>query len=247
MKRVCGRLLAAAVLLALVTGCPPASSEPGRSSNPDSVAATPAPKETSMVMEALFDTAVKSSGQAYLDADRKLRDAGPAAVPTLRAHLQDPDPIARLVARTTLDWSEGSAADYQAVLDYLEYLPNRISRTPITRPSPLGIAGYLSLHFGAKAVDLLAARVVKGTDLPHWRVMGMIFYLKEQARPSATEALLRFAAETANDDWRSAAVEAIRAAHDPDLGAKITAERQYQAALGKSLPAALEALAAPHP
>lgn len=199
------------------------------------------------MMDALFESVVASSGAAYVEADRKLRDSGALAEPTLRKNLHNPDPIARLLARTTLDWLEGSAQDYQAVLDYLEYIPNRLSRTPVGNPPPLLVASYLSLQFGARAVDFLAARLVKGTDWPHWKVVGVIFYLEKQARPSATEALLRFAAETPSTEWRGFAIEAIGAAHDPDIKDKIALERQYQASRGKQLPPALESLAAPRP
>jgi hypothetical protein len=244
------RPLALIGVLLAHAGCRPGSKDGvaiERPTDRDVVAASSARKETNMVMDALFDKAVRNSGQAYLDADRALRDAGPSAAPTLRQNLNNPDAIARMVARTTLDWFEGSAADYQAVLDYLDSLPARLARTPIPSPSPLGVASYLSLHFGARAVDFLAVRLVKGTDWPHWRVIGVIFYLKEQAHPSATAALLRFAAETMEEELRGYAVEAIVAAHDADLKAKVAAERKYQAALGKQLPAAIDALASSGP
>ncbi|WP_437781629.1 hypothetical protein [Sorangium sp. So ce1097] len=65
--------------------------------------------------------------------------------------------------------------------------------------------------------------------------MAVLFYLREHARPSITEVLLRFAAGTQDDERRGAAIDAIRAARDPDLRAKIEAERAHQAALGRGL------------
>ncbi len=187
------------------------------------------------MMDPVFEEAVNSSGPGYEEAERKLRDARAGALPTLRRNLHHSDPVARLIARVILDWFEGSAQDYQAALDYLDYVPRRLARTPIGNPSPLGVAAYLTQHFGARVVDLLAVRLVKGTDWPHWRVMAVLFYLRDHARPSITEVLLRFAAGTQNDEWRGAAIDAIRAAQDPDLRAKIEAERVYQAALGRGL------------
>lgn len=197
------------------------------------------------MMDALFESAVASFGQTYLDVDRRLRESGVLAEPTLRRNLINPDPMVRLLARTTLDWLEGSAQDYQAVLDYLEDVPKRVARTPAGTPSPLGVASHLSFQYSARAVDFLAARLVKGTDWPHWKVVAVLSYLEEQARPSATEALLRFAADTTDDEWRGFAIEAIEATRDPDIKAKVAFERQAQAARGKQLPPALEALAAP--
>ncbi len=220
---------------------------PGGQAAPHLTASLSVPRESLTMMDARFESAVASTGQAYLEADRRLREGGEQAVLTLRENLARPDPVARLLARTTLDWLEGSGPDYQAVLDYLEYIGKLMATTPVGTPPPLGVAGHLSDTFGARAVDLLALRLVKCTDWPNWKVVSAIFYLKEQARTSATEALLRFAAETGRDDWRDFAVEAIEATRDPNLATKIAFERQYQASRGKQLPPALEALGAPRP
>lgn len=196
-----------------------------------------------MVMQALFDTAVQSHGQAYLDADRKLRAGGIAAEMVLRANLHHADPVARMLARTTLDWFEGSAKDYQDTLDYLDYLPARLSRTPITVPWPDGVGAYLTQHFEGRVADFLAVRLVKGTDWEEWRVAGVLYYyLKEQARPSTTEPVLRFAVETKNDEWRGWAIETIQASKDPDLKNKLDVERRRTQALAIPFPAALAAL-----
>jgi hypothetical protein len=200
-----------------------------------------------MTMDTMFETAVTSTGQAYLEAEKKLRDAGASAEPVLQKNLHRTDPIARLVARVILDWLQGSATDFQDALDYLDYLPERIAHTPMGDPSPVGIQGTLSDRFEARLVDLLGLRLVKGTDWPQWRVGGVILYLQEQARPSSTEPLLRFVVETRNDEWRRFALDAARASHDPDLKAKIAAERIRALALKLPFPPSLADLDARTP
>ena len=192
-----------------------------------------------MKMDELFQEASYSSGRLYLESETKLRKSGDAALPTLRSNLQNSDPLARLIAKCLRDLLEGRAPDYEPALNYLDSLPQRLARTPITSPPPTGVAAYLTQHFGARVVEFLALRLVKETDWPHWRVMGVIFYLKDQGSPSTTAALLRFATDTRSEEWRSAAIEAIRATKDPDLSAKIAAERQRVEQQKKAFPAPL--------
>lgn len=238
------RWTATALLLGLsgAAACAPHGQEPGGPGKPDASAQSSTRKDTDTVMQAIFDAAVQSHGQAYLDADRKLRAGGIPAEMVLRNNLHHADPVARMLARTTLDWVEGSAKDYQDTLDYLDYLPNRLARTPITVPPPSGVAAYLTLHFEGRVADFLSVRLVKGTDWEYWRVAGVLFYLKEQARPSTTEPLLRFAVETKDDELRGWAIEAITASNDPDLKAKLDVERRRTQALAIPFPAALAAL-----
>ncbi len=234
--------LLAAASIAWSAGCGPRGHEPEGPGKPDASVGPDAGKDNDVTTQALFDSAVQSYGPAYVEAERKLRAGGTATEVVLRANLHHADPVARKIARVALDWLEGSAADYQAALDYLDSLPALDALTAAGVPSPLGAAGYLSMHFGAKVVDLLAVRVLKGNDWPHWRVAGVLFYLKEQARPSATEPLLRFAVETKNDEWRGWAIEAIAASKDPDLKNRLDAERRRTQALALPFPAALAAL-----
>ena len=119
----------------------------------------------------------------------------------------------------------------------------RLSRTPITVPWPDGVGAYLTQHFEGRVADFLAVRLVKGTDWEEWRVAGVLYYyLKEQARPSTTEPVLRFAVETKNDEWRGWAIETIQASRDPDLKNKLDVERRRTQALAIPFPAALAAL-----
>jgi hypothetical protein len=109
----------------------------------------------------------------------------------------------------------------------------------------MGIAAYLSKHFKGRVADILAVRLVKGTDWPEWSVLGVLFYLWKQKQASATAALIRFAIETPKEKWRRAAVKAIQAAADPDLQAKLAWERRRLREQEKLLPPALRDLEAP--
>lgn len=193
-------------------------------------------------MDAVVAQAAASSGQAYLGLEEQLRAGGREATDALRLRLTDPDPVNQLMARVLLAWMEGRAPECPEALEYLEALERRLAKTPVGSPPPVGVAAELDDRFGPRAAECLALRLVKELDWPHWRVMGVLFYLRDQRVPETTSALVRFVALTAEDGWRKAAVEAIQAIQDPELGRKLALERQRLAAVGKSLPAALEEL-----
>lgn len=193
-------------------------------------------------MDAVFAAAVRDSGSDYLDAERQLLDGGPAALAVLRGHLDHSDPIGRMITRQLLDRMEGRASDIEPALAYLDGLPARIERTPLPAPPPSGVATYLGEHFQARVADFLALRLVKETQAPHWRVMAVLLYLRQQALPSTTTALVRFAADTRNEEWRETAVSAIRAIGDPALQPKLLAEGERLQRRGRELPHALSGL-----
>lgn len=193
-------------------------------------------------MDAVFATAVREHGPDYLDAERQLLDGGPAAQAVLRGYLDHSDPIGRMIARQLLDRMEGRAPDVAPALAYLDGLPARIERTPLPAPPPSGVAIYLSEHFQARVADFLALRLVKETQAPHWRVLGILLYLRQQALPSTSTALVRFAADTRDETRREAAVAAIQAIDDPALQAKLLAERERAQQRGDELPHALSSL-----
>ena len=197
-------------------------------------------KEADKEMDTLFEKAVASYGQDYVQVEKTLLRGGESTAATLRRNLDNTDPVARIMAQCLLDRVEGRAPDYQAALDYLDYIPKRLARTPVGLPPPRGVAAELADRFDGRVADFLALRLVKGTDWPDWQVMGVLLYLTDQHLISPTAALVRFAAETKNEGWRKAAIEAIRAARDRDLAAKIAFERGRFKAQQKMLPKALE-------
>jgi hypothetical protein len=199
-------------------------------------------KEGKKEMDAIFEKAILSTGREYLAAEQQLMQGGTYAAETLSKNLQHPDPLARLTAKVLLEWMEGKAPEYQAALEYLDYIPKRLAETPAGAPRPIGVANDLNERFGGRVAEFLALRLFKEADWPRWKILGVLFYLKEQHMVSTTEALIRFASDTQNDEWRKIAIEAINAAHDPDLQNKLAAERQRIEPEKRTLPAALTTL-----
>jgi hypothetical protein len=194
-------------------------------------------------MDEVVTQAAASSGQQYLALEGELRRGGPDAMAALRRWLADPDPVTRLMATVLLAWMEGRAPDCQGALEYLDAIERRLAKTPVGNPPPVGVAAELADRFGPRAAECLALRLVKETDWPHWRVMGVLFYLRDQRVPATTSGLVRFAATTPNEAWQKAAVEAIEAIQDPDLSGKLDLERRRLALTGRNLPDILRALA----
>ena len=210
------------------------------------LAATAVAKD--QTMDEIFRRAVQQAGQDYVDAERELLQGGAAAVVTLRAQLTgNRDPLARLVAECVLDQIEGRKPEYAEAMAYIDGLPLKLARTPITSPSPTGIASYLTKHYGDRVAPYLALRLVKGTDWPRWKVNGVLFYLRDQRVPATSFPLLRFAVETGVDEWRGTAVEALRNIEDPGLRAKIEAERQRLQRERRTLPEPIAELEASAP
>jgi len=190
-------------------------------------------------MDPLFERAVVSSGAEYLQAEEALRNRGPGAEAVLRDNLQNPDPVARLIADVLLGWNGARAAEYEEVLTFLDDIPGKVSQTPIKVASPTGVAGTLTHNYGGRVASLLMLRLLKSPDWPRWRALAVLFYLEEQKLPALTAALIRFVVEIDNPDWSQTALQVLRATDDPGLRAKIAAERERARLLEKPFPMAL--------
>jgi hypothetical protein len=194
-----------------------------------------------------FDLAVEKCGREYLELELDLRRSSqidPLEAEELRkAAISHPDPIARLIARVVLDWAGPKAKDFKAVLDYLDELPIKLSRTAMGFPSPTGTESYLTFHFADRVAELLALRLVKQEGWDQWQVDAIVFYLKKHKVPSTTSPLIRLTIETSDNEWREFALEAIRKIHDPDLGAKLAFEIARAKKLKRLVPVAVRALA----
>jgi hypothetical protein len=192
-------------------------------------------------MDVLLEKAVTSRGNEYIEAEAALRQAADGEA--MAAASRHPDPLAPQIAKAVLGWKD-RPQEYTRALAYIENLPKLLERTPITAPSPAGVAAYLKKHFDARVTDILAVRLLKSEGWPWWRTVGVLMYLKQTAPSEVTPALVRFAAETASDEERRWALEAIVAAKDPNLKAKLDFEAKRAAAEGRPLPPALLALGA---
>jgi hypothetical protein len=63
-----------------------------------------------------------------------------------------------------------------------------------------------------------------------------LLYLEEQKLPFTTSAVIRFAAETENQEMKKRATETINAIGDPELKQKLEIERKRLEELDKKLP-----------
>src|SRR4051794_40001605 len=121
-------------------------------------------------VEELFQRALVTSDEAYLMAEAELREAeGGAEV--FASHLQDADPMGRLLARVMLDSEQAEAADSNAVLEYLDYMGGRFARTLALTPPIPAVVDSLSQRFGGRLAEFLALRLVQERQ-PDWRGMG---------------------------------------------------------------------------
>jgi hypothetical protein len=114
-----------------------------------------------------------------------------------------------------------------------------MGRTPIPLPSPTVAAAYLTSHFGTRVADILSLHLAKSAAWPHWRVMAVLFYLRDQPVASASLGLVRFAAETGNQEHMNRALDAIRASRHPGLAREIASERERARELNRVFPPAL--------
>jgi hypothetical protein len=201
--------------------------------------------EAGSKMDTLIDKALNSNGREYFESESAYRLAGGSPALPGAPSANNLDPLSALILHVLGQWRQPEAQEFDQALEYLDRLPARLAETPITSPSPAGIAGYLSMHFGSRVADLMAVHLIKQTDWPRWRVSGILLYLREQPRPSITAALIRFVSETQDKKWIEVALETIRAANDPDLAAKVYAEERHAAKEHRTLPPALKQLVNP--
>jgi hypothetical protein len=186
-----------------------------------------------------FNQALAAQGVQYLALENKLRDEivpDPQKAAQELAHLANNEPIAQLMATVLLGWVGKDKSDFFEALDYLEKIGPKMSRSAIGYPPPLGVADRLAALFRDRVAELLALRLVKQEDWPHWRIEGVLQYLQECKKATTTSALLRFAMEAKDDEWRSDAIAAVKAIGDPDLAAKLTYEKARQRTFGRPIP-----------
>ncbi len=169
--------------------------------------------------------AIHARGDEYLLLERQLLAEGDAAASALATRLDDDDGVAQLLAGVVLQWIRGERPEYAAALEYLDRVARVVEGTPVPFPPPEAVARYLSREFAGRAADLLALRLAKEVgSWPAWKSTAVLLYLGERKEPATTAALLRIAVEAAQ--WRTMALWAIRQIADPELRAKIDAERR---------------------
>ena len=178
-------------------------------------------------LETIFEEAVHAKRDMYLEKEQKLYKNADKARAMLHQKTAHPDPIARLLASVLLSWFDDRQQEYLQALSYLsDYAPTYFAKTPLGSPPPEGVASFLAQHYQNRVARLLTLRLVKSEKWPEWKVKGIIIYLKQQKDKSTIEGLIRFAAETQNDEWRELAIEAITEIRHPKLSIFIETERK---------------------
>jgi len=193
-------------------------------------------------MEELIMLAEAAIGPRYFELEslaRRQASGDDHQTAVLERHRSDDNPVVALFAQVILDWLGNRAADYEQALAHLQRAPERAARTPRGTPSPRGVQAYLTMHFANRLTKLLALHQVKATDRDHWKVVAILLYLTEHRDAATTGALLRFAIETDNEEWRGFALDAVRAIDDPGLTTKLEFEVARARQLGRAVPAAV--------
>jgi hypothetical protein len=221
-----------------------------RCNEPASRADTGVPLESADRRESVEDLLTLGqtvTGAEYLqvEQDARQRAAGnDVQKAALRRATADTDPVKALMAHVVLAWVSGSEPDYGGALEYLVGIPRRMARTPAGVPDGLGVESYLTLHYVGRVAPLLALRLVKESDWPHWQVTGVLFYLEAHPDPTTTGAVIRFAIETTDPEWRGYAIETLQKYTDPDFGKKLKYEIARANALKLPIPPEVRALGA---
>lgn len=185
---------------------------------------------------ALFAGALVSHGPSYRTLEHELRAGGPPVRAALEIYRGHADLVVRLLASVICRWLDGESPEDAQAFELLDALPARVEGSPIPAPPPLPAAEEMFERFGPGAADALALRLLKDTDAARWRVLAIIQYLRLARAATTTGALIRFAADTHDERARACAIEAIEQMADPDLPAKLAAERDRARAHLRELP-----------
>jgi hypothetical protein len=189
----------------------------------------------------LFEAALDSEGDEYLEIERTLRTSE-SVKDTLESALRREDPIAQLMAQVLLDASEAETQQLDAADRYLEVVERWFAPTILRSPPILGVVDNLSAQFGGALAGYLALRLVKIPTAPTWRAQVTLAYLERNPTPAVTDALLRYASVTTVPELQAATARVLRSAGDSALAAKVTAEQERLARSGKTLPEPLASL-----
>lgn len=192
-------------------------------------------------MEALFQRALVSEDEAYLNAEARLMESAREAPGSL-GRLAPDDPVGRLLARV-LESAEERAADVEEASRYLDEAERWFARTVVGVPRVDAVVENLTRQHGGRLAEVLALRLVRVPSAPEWRARTALAYIERHPTPTVTEAVVRFATTTQLPQHQAAVARTLAAIDDPAMGSKVAAERERLARSGRSLPPALASLA----
>lgn len=158
--------------------------------------------------EELFERALVATGPEYRELEQRLRRHPDSA--TWLATMPPPvDPYAALLAGVLRAWID-DPTDNDAILAELDAQPALVEGTPIPAPIPVCVAEVLYQSFDARAVPLLALRLLTDVDAPSWRVSSTLLYLSRARDARATEVLARFVSSSRSASHRELGEQALR-------------------------------------
>lgn len=176
------------------------------------------------MIEQAYRGAQEGVGTAYLEAERRLREAGPDALPFLRGRVEEEETgPAALVARALLERVAGNEALAGALAD-LERMARKAAHSVAGELQPAFVYGWLKKHYGPAAAPLLAGYLLKLWEVwPGWMTAGVAMYVGEQGGPEVSDALLPLALQTPDPYQREVAARALALTGDPAVPAKLEA------------------------
>ncbi len=181
------------------------------------------------IKERVFQKAAEASWEEYRVYENRILNTDSTNL--LQQHLSDPDPMKRLLAKALYDVKTGKISISGTIAELTDDYGNVKNG-----PKPEIIADNLLRWQGVGVAEYVAVFLVKKTNAPAWRASGLIEFLARVKNPSTTVALIRKAAETRDEMVRQRAITAIQAIQDPELSAKIEAERKRAQEHGVAFP-----------
>lgn len=194
-----------------------------------------------MTIENEFETLLIRSGEDFIEGEKKFRAQGQKAIQFLDKKNFDDDIFAKPYSLMLSQWIlEGPESNNNKAQQYLDTLPFFLARTPITTPSPTGVASYLSLHYKSSVTKYLATRLIKLLEVPQWQSESILVYLENEKDFDTTSFILRYISESDNLTDQTFALESLNKMNDPKLKEKILAEKSRLNLLQKELPFMIE-------
>lgn len=177
-----------------------------------------------------FLRALAAAGDEYDAAEKGLVEAGAEALPLLARHLGDADPVAQLLAAELATFIGDSAGLRHRAFRYLDAAAGYFEGTMVPPRADM-IGPDLAERFGPEPAVYLALRLLKSAGWPRWKGSSVLAYLRIVRVPETTAILIRFVLETDNQVWRQSALFALQVIADPELDAKLDAEKEWREAM----------------
>ncbi len=174
--------------------------------------------------EAIFEAAVRSKGQAYLDAEGQIIALGQNVIPFLQQQMESNSPLARLVAKEIMGHINEDKS-FKECLDFLNEVEQETGLTIKGGPPLQWVFDHIKEQFSDNVVPLLGVYIIKLSDIWRpWKVISVIAYLSSLSSTVSGDALIQFVIATSDEYYRGLATQAIYVAGDQNMLDKIDAQ-----------------------